>query len=137
MTISTLPPPTIRPIEDVRLIEKPDPYIVTAREYKYYLKICEDYGAAGREAGAVQKIHDTAEEILAATGLTEQDSCGFAVYGLPTQKWLNMEADINTMVSYIERLRVQLDAAYRQLVDRYEIANKTAGQIKRQLSDAP
>lgn len=122
-----MPPPTIHRIEDVKLIEKPDPYIVTAGEYSYYIGICDDYKYAGQED------FETEEEIFARSALTRKDSCSFAVYGLPTHKWLNMESDIGGMVSYIEKLRTQLNAAYKQLVDRYRISNKSMDEVKEQL----
>lgn len=101
---------------------------MTADEYEYYISTCESYKFAGQEG------HDTEDDIFQETGLTEQDVCEFAVYGLPTHKWLNMEADLNSMVAATEKLRAQLNEAYKQLVDRYRIANKTSEEIKDQLN---
>ena len=122
-----MPPPTVHRIEDIKLIEKPSPYIVTAGEYSHYIGICDDYKYAGQED------FETEEEIFSRSTLTKEDSCSFAVYGLPTHKWLNMESDIEGMVSYIEKLRTQLNAAYKQLVDRYRISNKSTDEVKEQL----
>lgn len=128
VSIPTLQKPTIHEVPTIKLIEKPEPQVTILSEMKYYVEACEAWKVVGEEGR--ETIEDMAIEY---TGLTKQDACGFALYGLPTQKWLNLELDIGTTTAGIEQLRILLNSANRNLMEQYEIITKATEEIKETL----
>lgn len=116
----------------VDLIAVPQPHITILDRMRHFMDACDNWKTVGREDEYT--VEDMA---IHYPGLARIDACGFAVFGLPTQEWLTMESDIGTTTAAIERLRVLLESANRQLIEQYDIITKATEEIKETLGKEP
>lgn len=128
VSLPKIPPPIINEAPDIKLIGAPQPHVVTLNQFKYFVDACEDFKVAGQEDA--YSIEELAEFY---PGLDQESACGFAIYGLPTQEWLNMEQDLTTSASALEEVRKLLNASNQQLIDLYEIIKSATDEIKKTL----
>lgn len=111
-------------------MELPPPMVTTLEDMEPYYLACEEYESVGEEdAFTAEEVEERHE------GLTQEDSCGFAVFGYPTQIWLNLEADLAEAAGHKEEW-VNLARTYaRALMEQYLINKAGIERIEQQLTD--
>lgn len=96
-----------------------------------FVHICEEF----EDATADPEMFGTREAVQATFGITEQDACGFAIYGLETHDQLNFEGDINRVVDYAIAWELVALAYEKQLVEQYRIRVENKEKLEQRLTE--
>lgn len=102
--------------------------------FRWYVEVCEAY----EDAASATEDDDleNAEQVQARYGISQEDACGFAVFGLSTHEQLNHELELARWAEYTTKLREQLRSYRQQLINRYEIVRDLRDSIVDQLDDS-
>lgn len=87
--------------------------VTTLKEAKYYLEVCEAWKQVGKEG-----FHNAEEVTEQYGGLTENDSCRWALYGWPVESQVSFEKLLARWAGYTDKLRVRVNFLVEQLVNR-------------------
>ena len=59
-------------------------------------------------------------EEVGYVGLDRDSACGWSIYGLTVQGWLNLQQDLILIQNYVETIKSQRDFYETQLLNQYE-----------------
>lgn len=140
VSVPTMTPPMIKEEPEYQPLKLPLEMVVTMGKenleendppgFRWYVEVCEAYEVSHEEG------FENPEEVMTRYGLSREDACNFAVFGLTTQQRLSREAELARWAGYTEKLREQLRAYRQQLIDRYEIVRKWGEGIRSQLDNS-
>ena len=97
----------------------PPVLVTTAEDVAYYIEACD----------AFSDIDDDDPDAMAELqqdypGLSRSSACDWAVYGFTVQGWLNFEAYMAELASYVEQLRAHIDYQNRVMEERQKIVTE-------------
>ena len=112
---------------------KAEPEEGEAPGLRWYVEVCEAY--EGAFTSTQDDDLENAEEVFERYGISYQDSCGFAIFGFETQKWLNFESELVEAAGYKDKLLAIVRAYARQLTEQHQIIKDSSDRLREQLEN--
>jgi len=124
--VPRVPPP------DIPILPSPPPplqrhlQVLTLENVTYFAEACDAWKSVGQEG------FDTADEVAADyPGLTQEDACGWAIYGRTVGDELAFEQDLERAAGYADELRSVIASLTRQLKSLHEALEKWAEEDRK------